>query len=88
MKLLSRVRFFATPWTVALQAPPSMGSPGKNTRVGCHFLLQYSGKAVFNLEAAELGVTEVKLLLSKLQLSSKLSMYFPLPAHLMCFVEV
>ena len=24
MKLLSRVRFFATPWTVAYQAPPSM----------------------------------------------------------------
>ena len=82
VKLLSRVRFFATPWTVAHQAPPSMGfsrqeywsglpfpspccfitsvvpdsvrphrrqptrfhcpwdSPGKNTGVGCHFLLQ------------------------------------------------
>ena len=25
MKLLSRVRLFATPWTVADQAPPSMG---------------------------------------------------------------
>ena len=25
MKLLSRVRFFATPWTVAYQAPPTMG---------------------------------------------------------------
>ena len=25
MKLLSRVRLFATPWTVAYQAPPSMG---------------------------------------------------------------
>ena len=25
VKLLSRVRFFATPWTVAYQAPPSMG---------------------------------------------------------------
>ena len=25
MKSLSRVRLFATPWTVALQAPPSMG---------------------------------------------------------------
>ena len=22
------------------QAPPSLGSPGKNTGVGCHFLLQ------------------------------------------------
>ena len=26
-KLLSRVRLFATPWTVAYQAPPSMGFP-------------------------------------------------------------
>ena len=25
VKLLSRVQFFATPWTVAYQAPPSMG---------------------------------------------------------------
>ena len=25
MKLLSRVRLFTTPWTVAYQAPPSMG---------------------------------------------------------------
>ena len=25
----------------AHQAPPFLGSPGKNTGVGCHFLLQY-----------------------------------------------
>ena len=25
MKLLSRVQLFATPWTIACQAPPSMG---------------------------------------------------------------
>ena len=32
---------FATPWTVAYQAPPSMEySPGKNTGVDCHFLPQ------------------------------------------------
>ena len=29
-----------TPWTVAHQAPLSTGFPGKNTGVGCHFLLQ------------------------------------------------
>ena len=28
------------PWTVARQAPLSMGFPSKNTGVGCHFLLQ------------------------------------------------
>ena len=27
MKSLSRVQFFATPWTAAYQAPPSMGFP-------------------------------------------------------------
>ena len=31
---------FATPWTIALQAPLSMDSPGKNIGVGCHSLLQ------------------------------------------------
>ena len=30
---------FATPWTVAHQTPLH-GSPGKNTGVGCHSLLQ------------------------------------------------
>ena len=34
------VRLLATPWTVACQVPLSMGFPGKNTGVGCHFLLQ------------------------------------------------
>ena len=40
VKSLNRVRLFATPWTIAYQAPLSMGFPGKNTGVGCHFLLQ------------------------------------------------
>ena len=40
MKVLSCVWFFATPWTVACQAPPSMDFPGKNTGMDCHFLLQ------------------------------------------------
>ena len=40
MKLLSCVQLFATPWTVAHQAPPSMNFLGKSTRVGCHVLLQ------------------------------------------------
>ena len=30
----------AAPWTVAHQAPLSMGLIGKNTGVGCHFFLQ------------------------------------------------
>ena len=36
----SRVRLFATPWTVAHQALPSMGFSRQATGVGCHFLLQ------------------------------------------------
>ena len=40
VKLLNRVRLSATPWTVACQAPPSTGFSGKNTGVGCRFLLQ------------------------------------------------
>ena len=38
---LSRVRLFATPWTTAYQAPPSMGFSSKSTGVGCHCLLQW-----------------------------------------------
>ena len=34
------VRLFVIPWTVACQAPLSMGFSGKSTGVGCHFLLQ------------------------------------------------
>ena len=37
--LLSHVQLFVTPWTVAHQAPLSVDFPGKNTGVGCHFLL-------------------------------------------------
>ena len=41
VKSLSRARLLATPWTAAYQAPLSMGFSGKNTGVGCHFLLQW-----------------------------------------------
>ena len=39
VKSLSRVWLLVTPWTVALQAPPSMEFPGKSTGVGCRCLL-------------------------------------------------
>ena len=38
--MLSRVQLFVMLRTVAHQAPMSMDIPGKNTGVGCHFLLQ------------------------------------------------
>ena len=37
---LSRIWFFATLWTVTHQALCPWDFPGKNTGVGCHFLLQ------------------------------------------------
>ena len=36
----SRIRLCATPYTAAHQAPRPWDSPGKNTGLGCHFLLQ------------------------------------------------
>ena len=36
----SRVRLCVTPQMAAYQAPRPWDSPGKNTGVGCHFLLQ------------------------------------------------
>ena len=40
VKSLSRVQLFATPWTEAHQAPPSMGFSRQEYWVGCHCLLQ------------------------------------------------
>ena len=49
----SRVRLCAAPWTAAHQAPHPWDSPGKNTGVGCHFLLQCM-KVKSESEAAQL----------------------------------
>ena len=35
---------FATPWTVAYQAPLSMGFPRHQYSSGCHFLLHFKDK--------------------------------------------
>ena len=40
VELLSCVRLFATPWTVACEAPLSMGFPRHESWSGRHFLLQ------------------------------------------------
>ena len=39
VKSLSDVWLLVTLWTIAHQAPPSTGFAGRNTGVGCHFLL-------------------------------------------------
>ena len=38
--MLSRVRLFATPWTITCQTPLLWDSPSENTGMGSHFLLQ------------------------------------------------
>ena len=40
VKSLSHVQLFATPWTVAFQAPLAMGFSRQYTGVDCHLLLQ------------------------------------------------
>ena len=59
VKLLHRVWLFVTPWTVARQPPPSMDSPGKNTGVGSHFLLQ----GIFLTQGSNLGLLHCKQML-------------------------
>ena len=44
LSYFSHVRLFATLWTVALQAPLSVGFSVKNTGMDCHFLLQYTNE--------------------------------------------
>ena len=40
LSLFSHVQLFVTLCTIAYQTPLSISSPGKNTGVGCHALLQ------------------------------------------------
>ena len=44
LSLLSHVRLLATPWTVARQAPLSMGFPRQNTGAGSHPFLRESSQ--------------------------------------------
>ena len=64
---LSRVWLFATPWTVARQAPLSMRILlGKNTRVGCHSLLQ----GIFPIQGSSPGLWHCRQILYHLSHSS------------------
>ena len=42
--VVSRVQLFVSPWTGAFQFPLCVNFPGKNTGVGCHFLLRGSSQ--------------------------------------------
>ena len=59
---LSRVRLFATPWTVAHQAPPPMGFSRQDTGVGCHFLLQ----GIFPTQGSNPGLPHYRQMLCPL----------------------
>ena len=53
---LNGVRFFMTPWTVVHQAPHPWAFHGKDTGVGCHFLLQ----GIFPTQGSNLGLTHCR----------------------------
>ena len=59
---LSPVRLFATPWTVARQAPLSGDFSSKNTGVGCHFLLQ----GIFLTQGSNPGLSHCGQILHRL----------------------
>ena len=62
VKLLSHVRLFATPWTVAYQAPLSMDFPGNSTGVDCHFFLQ----GIFQTQGSNTGFPHCRQMLYRL----------------------
>ena len=57
LSCLSRVQLCAASQTAAHQAPQPWDSPGKNTGVGCHFLLQCVKVKVKSLSHVQLLVT-------------------------------
>ena len=62
VKSLSRVRLFATPWTVAYQAPPSMGLSRQEYCSGLPFLLQ----GIFPTQGSNLGLAHCRQTLDRL----------------------
>ena len=63
VKLLSRVRLCATPWTVAYQALRSFSVYGIfQARVGCHFLLQ----GIFPTQGSNPGLLHCRQMLYRL----------------------
>ena len=62
MKFLSRVRLLATPWTVAHQAPPSMGFSRQEYWSGVRLPspLNYSNTVLINTSIVDLETHEKK----------------------------
>ena len=59
VKSLSRVRLFATPWTVAYQAPPSMGF----SRQECWSGLPFPSSGIFPTQESNLGLPHCRQML-------------------------
>ena len=53
----SRVRLSATPWTIVRQGLCPWDSLGKNTEVGCHFLVQAVNTGLHVLSQRPLGIS-------------------------------
>ena len=60
--LLSRVQLFVTPWTIGCLGPLCGDSPGKNTGVGCHALLQ----GIFPTQGSNPGLLHCRQILYQL----------------------
>ena len=76
VKSLSRVRLFSTPWTVAYQAPPSMGFSRQEYCSGLPFLLQ----GIFPTQELNLGLSHCRQTLCRLSHQGSLSdaLFLPL----------
>ena len=69
---LGRVWLFETPWTVACQAPLSMGIlQAKNTRMGGHFLLQ----GIFLTQGSNPGLLHCRQILYQLSCQGRPKIY-------------
>ena len=73
----------ATPWTVAHQAPLSMGFfQGKNIGMGCHFLLQ----GIFLTQGLNLGLLHHKCIFYYLSLyppTKRMSLFSKIPSNML-----
>ena len=70
VKLLSHVRLFVTPRTVAYQAPQSMGF-FQARRLGCHFLLQ----GIFLTQGSNPGLPHCRQTLYRLSYQGSSAMH-------------
>ena len=66
----SRVRLFATPWAVATRLLCQGDSPGENTGVGRHFLLQ----GIFPTQGSNLGLLHCRQTLYRLSHEGRLEL--------------